>query len=171
MKAIQLISATAMALAVAACATEPSTGSREIVDTFVVGDNTLEVVGIPLSDGSFDVAISYQTDRASYGASFNLGDADLGASEDLVTLLGAIDPAVLAHVNLTLGARPTPATDVEARWLATVTAIFGYADDSGETEYEACAWGLGQWEYCAGSGMEHCCMFDHGCSWLCSIFY
>ena len=170
MKTIQLISATAMALAVGACATESRPESRELVDTFVVGENTLEIVGIPLTDGSFDVAISYQTDRESYGTSFNLGDADLGASEDLVALLDAIDPEVLSYVNATLGARPMPETEVEARWHATATAIFGYADPS-ETEYAACAWGLGQWEYCAGSGMEHCCMFDHGCGWLCSIFY
>lgn len=171
MKPTKLISTMALALALAACGNATDSGTREIADVFQLGDHSLEVVAVALDDGSFEVALGYTTDRASYGASFNVGAADLGANEDLVTLLSQLDGTFVQHISETLRARGVPQDPEHARWFEIERAMFGYADPDSEANYQSCAWGLGQWEYCAGSGMEHCCMFDHGCGWLCSIFY
>jgi hypothetical protein len=166
-----IIAITLVAAAMAGCASETETADSEpIVDVFEQGGRTLEVTATPMVDDSFDIALSYSSDMASYTATFNAVDADLSDNEELAVVLSQLDETFLLHIQGILLAREIPRNADLARWHDIENSIFGYVQGD-EAEYASCFFGTGNWEYCGGSGMYHCCVFDHGCGWLCSIFY
>jgi hypothetical protein len=159
----------ALITALGACASEGEPSEpTPIVDVFEHAGQTVEVVATPIVADSFDVELRYSADGASHNATFNISDTDLADNQDLAAVMSQIDKSMLLHIQGTLLAREMPQAPEHARWLEIERAMFGYANLSGDAAYESCFFGTGTWEYCEHSGLEHCCVFDHGCSWLCN---
>lgn len=162
-------------------ATDPDPASPQpmLTDTFSTATGTLTLSARPTSLGATDFTVTVDlTDEAagtSQAASYDTRNPSQPQLEAVYNLIQS-EPALALEAQRQLGERTQPAAQQATAWLAIERHIAGMAirphleipGGNGAYEADSCGpFGSCSWEYCAGDGYDHCCCFDHGCSWLC----